>query len=613
MFLSFLILLPLAHATFVATPFGLRHKDCILEVPNGATVAQDDVGVRITDMNGVMTSHPPCANPIPPPTIKNTVRTRSVIHHTDPDPSCNEPPCTCNTLPCNNWIDNAGSMDVTTPIGGMSATYLTPSTPMNGTKKQTLFFFIGAENTDGIPRHGQPPPSGRAILQPVLTYDPSGWCVNSTTGWCFSSWNCCPKNVTTHSPYITDVKPGDLFFGSFNLSEDGTTYETVGRNVATGEETKLKSIRGERNFNWADITQEVYNIKTCNDFSSSGMEFQDVKLWDTKGNIMRPKWLLTGSKPCNGEIKQEGSTFIVSHDGSQDGSHEGDDVEEEEEDNHHTPLGQPPGRWTKYEPLSDEFSQQGVLDPSKWSTDRSVVGWSGRAPGLFSSSNVIVSNGSLKMYARSAKRNSSWPKGFNNFTTSAIHSLDKTSKGYFEIRSRSGNSSISSSFWFHQNDGKGSWTEIDVFESTGSDAPNAHRGMNSSLICSHTHIFELAGIDSKDLPIKCGGCDLQISSSGQSICSLGACVTQPFAVDHDFHVYGLEWNSSLVSIYVDGMFVQSFDATCFQQEIGMDFDRETMPEWMGLPNEHPPFIVDQPFEIDYVRAWKAIKKEEKEE
>ena len=306
-----LLQLPLARANFIATPFGLRHTDCILKVPNGALVDQNESHVLITDINGITTTHPPCSNPTPPLTA---------------DPSCDEPPCTCNSLPCNNWIDNAGSMNTKTPIGGMSATYLTPSTPILSSKKQTLFFFIGAENTDGIPRHGQPPPSGRAILQPVLTYDPSGWCVNSTTGWCFSSWNCCPQNVTTHSPYILDVNPGDLFYGSFNLSADGTTYETIGRNIATGEETKLKSIRNGRDFNWADITQEVYHIETCNDFAVGEMEFQNVKLWDTKGKMMTPKWLLTKNKPCNGFItKEKDETFVVSHTAQKDSV---DDVEE---------------------------------------------------------------------------------------------------------------------------------------------------------------------------------------------------------------------------------------------------------------------------------------------
>ena len=34
----------------------------------------------------------------------------------------------------------------------------------------------------------------------------------------------------------------------------------------------------------------------------------------------------------------------------------------------------------------------------------------------------------------------------------------------------------------------------------------------------------------------------------------------------------------------------------------MDFDRETMPGWMVLPD--PATLPDRPFEIDYVRAWR---------
>lgn len=56
-----------------------------------------------------------------------------------------------------------------------------------------------------------------------------------------------------------------------------------------------------------------------------------------------------------------------------------------------------------------------------------------------------VSNGSLKMYAKAATwPNSSFPPGFGNFTTSAIHSINRTHLGMFEVRSKSGTSAISS-------------------------------------------------------------------------------------------------------------------------------------------------------------------------
>ena len=47
-----------------------------------------------------------------------------------------------------------------------------PETPSSG-NTQTIFYFRGAENTNGKPRGGQPKPSGEAILQPVLTYGPN--------------------------------------------------------------------------------------------------------------------------------------------------------------------------------------------------------------------------------------------------------------------------------------------------------------------------------------------------------------------------------------------------------------------------------------------------------
>jgi hypothetical protein len=40
------------------------------------------------------------------------------------------------------------------------------------------------------------------------------------------------------------------------------------------------------------------------------------------------------------------------------------------------------------------------------------------------------------------------------------------------------------------------------------------------------------------------------------------------------------------------------------EEIAMDFDRETMPGWMALPD--PATLPDQPFEIDYVRSWRKV-------
>jgi hypothetical protein len=123
-------------------------------------------------------------------------------------------------------------------------------------------------------------------------------------------------------------------------------------------------------------------------------------------------------------------------------------------------VSAPPPGYDAIEELSDEFDGTS-LDTTKWSTSKTVIGWPGRAPGLFDPTNVIVADGSLQLWARAKKRNSSWPAGYDNYTTAAVRSLASVREGFFEIRWRSGSSGISSSWWFHTNNGT-AWTEIDV-------------------------------------------------------------------------------------------------------------------------------------------------------
>ena len=110
------------------------------------------------------TADPICSDPLHAPITKPRRALQS-----KGNASCDNMPCTCDSLPCNNWIDTAGWMldpfDQGPYIGGFSTVMSVPKTPANADKGQTLFYFNGAENTDGTPRHGSPPPSGRAILQ----------------------------------------------------------------------------------------------------------------------------------------------------------------------------------------------------------------------------------------------------------------------------------------------------------------------------------------------------------------------------------------------------------------------------------------------------------------
>jgi hypothetical protein len=79
-----------------------------------------------------------------------------------------------------------------------------------------------------------------------------------------------------------DVNPGDKWLALYNLTtpgEENGVYTTVSQNVATGENSTLSCPRQGRNFNWADVTLEVYGINTCAEFADGPMTFSDVKLW----------------------------------------------------------------------------------------------------------------------------------------------------------------------------------------------------------------------------------------------------------------------------------------------------------------------------------------------
>lgn len=252
--------------------------------------------------------------------------------------------------------------------------------------------------------------------------------------------------------------------------------------------------------------------------------------------------------------------------------------------------------------LSDEFEGEGGLDESKWCSIPGCLHWPGRQPGLFDPTNVVVQGGALQLWARSAHRNSSWPPGYDNYTTSAIHSKATIHQGYFEIKWKSGSSAISSSWWFHNNNGS-AWTEIDVFETTGVDNTGKKGGALAAMLPSHMHVFSLPGVPPQDLPTVCGGC--KESTPGVPPCSKPAYYTLPDPGDsfaREWHVAGLNWTDGGVTISLDGVVVSSIQSPCFGEELGMDFDRETMPGWMALPD--PATLPDVPFMVEYVRAYR---------
>ena len=91
------------------------------------------------------TADPICSDPLYAPAPRRHFSRRGL--QAAGNQSCNEMPCTCDTLPCNNWIDTAGWMlspyDEGPYIGGFSTVMSVPKSPAESNKGQTLFYFPG--------------------------------------------------------------------------------------------------------------------------------------------------------------------------------------------------------------------------------------------------------------------------------------------------------------------------------------------------------------------------------------------------------------------------------------------------------------------------------------
>lgn len=230
------------------------------------------------------------------------------------------------------------------------------------------------------------------------------------------------------------------------------------------------------------------------------------------------------------------------------------------------------GCWLKYEPMTDEFDGA-ALDSEKWWPRN--PSWLGRQPAYFWPGNVTVSDGKLHLAMRK-KEVSEMPKdkGYHTYTSAAVKSKTRVKYGYFEVKARPMKSHGSSSFWFYDS-APNEWTEIDVFE-IGGRSPGFERKVNMNV-----HVFK--------------------TPTENEHWSSGDVWIAPADLADDYHVYGLEWDEDKIKWYFDGVLVRWVENTHWHQELTLNFDSETMPEWFGLPNDSD---LPSTYSIEYVRAWK---------
>jgi hypothetical protein len=227
--------------------------------------------------------------------------------------------------------------------------------------------------------------------------------------------------------------------------------------------------------------------------------------------------------------------------------------------------------WTRLEPFWDEFDGS-TLDAGKWWPRNPE--WAGRQPAWFHEGNVEVGAGMLHLSMRRQEvPEMQKDKGYHTYTSAAVKSKSTVRYGFFEVRARAMRSHGSSAFWFYRSSPE-EWTEIDVFE-IGGGSPGFERKYNMNL-----HVFH--------------------TPEERRHWSIGDVWVAPWDLAADFHVYGLQWEPDFIAYFVDGICVRRVRNTHWHQDLYLNFDSETMPDWFGLPRD-----ADLPstFSVDYVRAW----------
>jgi len=272
----------------VITPYGVRPKACVIELESGDLYQEVPEGVKISSkVDGVV--HERIIVPAPECHQDNIVERLKTRHQQKQS----------GAFPINGWLDNAGWYPPTgeNNVYQFTSTYTIPGNPAQNAG-QVLFFFIGTQDNDAAAVN---------ILQPVLTWG------NGLPGWNAASWACCPKNITVQSKSIPNLSAGQHLAGNIQR-QNSDTWIIDTKIVETGQNTTLYAQVGDYNYNWLDVTQEVYTVTTCQEFATGPITFASLMITDAAKNAITPSWTITGTTDCNGhEVQTSSTTMTIQH------------------------------------------------------------------------------------------------------------------------------------------------------------------------------------------------------------------------------------------------------------------------------------------------------------
>merc|ERR1719361_3042872 len=278
MFFLCLVATVLSSSVYVDTPHGKRLKECVYSFPQGTTVEDLNGKVLVEYKNGTSETIVP-----PVQCHEDMARMMKVWEEKKLYQDKTGP---------NAWLDNAGWYPPGRDMSKFTGTYVNPAgDPSRG--GCTLYYFIGMQN------NGQGPVN---ILQPVLAYQGSGWS--------FTSWICCPSNISTTGNTVR-TKAGAVLKGIINRV-DGSTWDVVSTNEA-GSSSNLKQRVGPYKYTWADVTMEQYGYSSCSQSPKGPIRFNDMKIYNAGGTeiIQQAQWSKTGRTMCSGTLIEKAKDDIT--------------------------------------------------------------------------------------------------------------------------------------------------------------------------------------------------------------------------------------------------------------------------------------------------------------
>lgn len=279
---------PPADSDLLLTPCGIRPRECVREAPHNSVVRESGDGFVVDGGDGLLerVEVPARCHAFMAEEHERLLRAKEA------------PGEEAGAIP-NGWIESAGvyRMDPEVTIQSFTGKWTVPPAPTSPHKPETLYYFIGLEDrTQG---------KLTTIHQPVLTWGDQTEGGQFDNQWHLWSWTCCPKNLTWHSPDIAGFAPGETLFGRIEKQSadtwliDGAWREKNG----TWHNTTLVSAVGGFNYNYADVTLEVYNVTSCAQMSQGSVAFSELALTlSDRSEWKPPMWYVTG-QPTNCDVK----------------------------------------------------------------------------------------------------------------------------------------------------------------------------------------------------------------------------------------------------------------------------------------------------------------------